>query len=158
MLKVKIVLALLLMVGVAGGYAYYQKLQKDIAILKANNEKLNFAVKTQKQAMNQMKKDIGEVNKVNRNLLRKERFYEKKLGRLDKKFHKDGRDIGKFMLNDTEKASFVINRASDFRNRCVQLLTGDKVKKEERNVPKKQRNSLCPELFNYPTTESPTPK
>ena len=58
MLKVKIVLALLLMVGVAGGYAYYQKLQKDIAILKANNEKLNFAVKTQKQAMNQMKKDI----------------------------------------------------------------------------------------------------
>ena len=85
MFKVKLIIGLLLMVGVAGGYAYYQKLQKDLAILKANNEKLSFAVKTQKVAMDQLKKDIGDVNKVNRNLLRKERFYEKKLGRLDKK-------------------------------------------------------------------------
>ena len=155
MLKVKLIIGLLLMVGAAGGYAYYQKLQKDLAILRANNEKLSFAVKTQKVVMEQLKKDIGEVNKVNRTLLRKERFYEKKLGRLDKKFHKNGRDLGKFMLKRTDKAKFVINRASDFRNRCVQLLTGDKVKKEERDVPKKKRNTLCPELFDYPSTDTP---
>ena len=144
MLKVKLIIGLLLMVGAAGGYAYYQKLQKDLAILRA-----------QKVAMEQLKKDIGDVNKVNRNLLRKERFYEKKLGRLDKKFHKNGRDLGKFMLKRTDKARFVINRASDFRNRCLQLLTGDKVKKEERDVPKKKRNTLCPELFDYSSTDTP---
>ena len=56
MLQIKIILALVLLAGAGGGYLYVTKLQKDNAILKNNQVKLETAVAESNQVMNNKQK------------------------------------------------------------------------------------------------------
>ena len=53
MFKIKIILMLLVLAASAGGYAYVQKLQKDNAILKTNQVKLETAVTESNEVIEQ---------------------------------------------------------------------------------------------------------
>ena len=58
MFKIKIILMLLVLAASAGGYAYVQKLQKDNAILKTNQVKLETAVTESNEVIEQQTNDL----------------------------------------------------------------------------------------------------
>ena len=61
MLQIKIILALVLLAGAGGGYLYVTKLQKDNAILKTNQVKLETAVAESSQVIEQQTKDLKKI-------------------------------------------------------------------------------------------------
>ena len=64
MLQIKIILALVLLAGAGGGYLYVNKLQKDNAILKTNQVKLETAVAESNQVIEQQTKDLKKIMQV----------------------------------------------------------------------------------------------
>ena len=62
--QIKMIMTILLLVGVSGAVIYVVKLRADNAILKANQVKLEAAVETQKEALEQQKKDIKLLFKI----------------------------------------------------------------------------------------------
>ena len=61
MLQIKIILGLILLAGAGGGYLYVNKLQKDNAILKTNQVKLETAVAESNQVIEQQSKDLKKI-------------------------------------------------------------------------------------------------
>ena len=59
--SLKIGLVLFILAGAGGGYLYVQKLQKDNAILKENQLKLEGAVEDQKQVIEQQAEDFRKI-------------------------------------------------------------------------------------------------
>ena len=84
MLQIKLVLAIIVMIGAGGGYLYVNKLQKDNATLKTNQIKLESAVEDNNKVIEQQ---IEDINKI-RNTL--EIVEEEK-----KKLEKDKDDLNK---------------------------------------------------------------
>ena len=89
MLQIKIILALVLLAGAGGGYLYVNKLQKDNAILKTNQIKLETAVAESNQVIEQQSKDLKKI----RSTLEKVEELNDKLqadkDSLNKRFKKD---------------------------------------------------------------------
>ena len=59
--SLKIGLVLVMLVGAGGGYLYVTKLQKDNAILKTNQVKLETAVTDQKKLLNNKQKTLKKL-------------------------------------------------------------------------------------------------
>ena len=75
MLKIKLLMVLIMMAGAGGGYLYVKKLQKDNAILKVNQIKLETAVEDNNKVIEQQTKDLkkirttlSELDEVNKKL------------------------------------------------------------------------------------------
>ena len=90
MLQIKIILALVLLAGAGGGYLYVTKLQKDNAILKTNQVKLETAVAESNQVIEQQTKDLKqirstlkEIEEVNAKLQADRDALNKRLGKHD---------------------------------------------------------------------------
>ncbi len=58
MLQIKLVLAIIVMIGAGGGYLYVNKLQKDNATLKTNQIKLESAVEDNNKVIEKQIEDI----------------------------------------------------------------------------------------------------
>ena len=61
MLQLRIALIVILLAGAGGGYLYVNKLQKDNAILKTNQIKLESAVQESNQVIEQQTKDLKQI-------------------------------------------------------------------------------------------------
>ena len=61
MLQIKLVLAIIVMIGAGGGYLYVNKLQKDNATLKTNQIKLESAVEDNNKVIEQQIEDINKI-------------------------------------------------------------------------------------------------
>ena len=59
MLQIKLVLAIIVMIGAGGGYLYVNKLQKDNATLKTNQIKLESAVEDNNKVIEQQIEDTS---------------------------------------------------------------------------------------------------
>ena len=61
MLQIRLALILIILASAGGGYWYVQKLQKDNAILKSNQVKLETAVAESNQVIEQQSKDLKKI-------------------------------------------------------------------------------------------------
>ena len=61
MLKIKLLMVLIMMAGAGGGYLYVKKLQKDNAILKVNQIKLETAVEDNNKVIEQQTADLKKI-------------------------------------------------------------------------------------------------
>ncbi|HAI41029.1 MAG TPA: hypothetical protein DCM40_24435, partial [Maribacter sp.] len=61
MLQIKLILAIIVMIGAGGGYLYVNKLQKDNATLKTNQIKLESAVEDNNKVIEQQIEDINKI-------------------------------------------------------------------------------------------------
>ena len=111
MLQIKIILALVLLAGAGGGYLYVTKLQKDNAILKSNQVKLETAVAESNQVIEQQTKDLKKirstlklVEELNDRLQADKDSLNKRLGK---------HDIGNLAENKPGLVEKIINKASD---------------------------------------------
>ena len=143
MLQIKIILALVLLAGAGGGYLYVNKLQKDNAILKTNQIKLETAVAESNQVIEQQSKDLKkirstlkEVEELNDKLQADRDSLNKRLGK---------HDIGNLAENKPGLVEKIINKASDSAGRCVEIASGSPLTEEELNgTPNRECPSFWP--------------
>ena len=144
MLQIKIILALVLLAGAGGGYLYVNKLQKDNAILKTNQIKLETAVAESNQVIEQQSKDLKkirttlkEVEELNDRLQADKDSLNKRLGK---------HDIGNLAENKPGLVEKIINKASDSAARCVEIASGSPLTEEELNgTPNRECPSFWPD-------------
>ena len=147
--------------SLAGAGLYVMKLRSDNAILKANQIKLEEAVASQQEVIEQQKADFETIMAANKKLQDTRDILQRELQNLDDKFNKTNasgkkRDIGDLAVNRPESVERVINRASDNALRCVEIAMGAELTEEEINaVTPSEINSECPSLANpnYVPTE-----
>ena len=143
--SLKIGLVLFMLAGAGGGYLYVQKLQKDNAILKENQLKLESAVEDQKLVIEQQAEDFRKI----RNTLTKLEEVNKKLEQdkadLNKRLGKH--DIGNLAENKPKLVEKIINGASKSAARCVEIASGSPLTEEELNGTP---NRECPSFWPTP--------
>ena len=145
MLQIKIILALVLLSGAGGGYLYVNKLQKDNAILKTNQVKLETAVAESNQVIEQQTKDLKkirttlkEVEETNAKLQADRDALNNRLGK---------HDIGNLAENKPGLVEKIINKASDSAARCMEIASGSPLTEEELNGTP---NRECPSFWPTP--------
>ena len=144
MLQIKIILTLVLLAGAGGGYLYVNKLQKDNAILKTNQVKLETAVAESNQVIEQQSKDLKKirttlklVEELNDRLQADKDSLNKRLGK---------HDIGNLAENKPGLVEKIINKASDSAARCVEIASGSPLTEEELNgTPNRDCPSFWPD-------------
>ena len=144
MLQIRIALVLILLAGAGGGYLYVNKLQKDNAILKTNQVKLETAVAESNQVIEQQSKDLKKI----RSTLEKVEELNDKLqadkDSLNKRLGKH--DIGNLAENKPGLVEKIINKASDSAARCVEIASGSPLTEEELNgTPNRECPSFWPD-------------
>ena len=143
MLQIRLALILIILASVGGGYWYVQKLQKDNAILKANQVQLETAVAESNQVIEQQSKDLKkirttlkEVEELNDKLQADKESLNKRLGK---------HDIGNLAENKPGLVEKIINKASDSAARCVEIASGSPLTEEELNgTPNRECPSFWP--------------
>ena len=121
---IKIVFVALLISAIAGAGLYVMKLRSDNAILKANQIELERSVESQKELLEQQKKDFEEILQSNKKLNKLINVLQKDLEDLDKRFNKKKRDIGKLAVERTESIERIINKGAENAARCIELASG----------------------------------
>jgi len=122
---------------------YVNKLQKDNAILKSNQVKLETAVAESNQVIEQQSKDLKkirstlkEVEELNDKLQADKDSLNKRLGK---------HDIGNLAENKPGLVEKIINKASDSAARCVEIASGSPLTEEELNgTPNRECPSFWP--------------
>ena len=138
-----------LVAGIAGAGFYVMKLQKDNAILKANQIKLEQSVESQKKVIAKQKEDFGQILEANKKMNALVNNLQKDLADLDKRFTKGGRDFGKVALEKTKVIEKIINSGSDNVLRCVEISMGAPLTDKEKTATKKSEiNRECPTIAN----------
>ena len=142
MLQIKIILGLILLAGPGGGYLYVNKLQKDNAILKTNQVKLETAVADNNAVIEQQTKDLKkirttlkEVEETNAKLQADRDALNNRLGK---------HDIGNLAESKPGLVEKIINKASDSAARCVEIASGSPLTDEELNG---KPNRECPSFW-----------
>ena len=144
MLQIRLALILIILASAGGGYWYVQKLQKDNAILKSNQVKLETAVAKSNQVIEQQSKDLKkirstlkEVEELNDRLQADKDSLNKRLGK---------HDIGNLAENKPGLVEKIINKASDSAARCVEIASGSPLTEEELNgTPNRECPSFWPD-------------
>ena len=147
--SIKMIFAVLLISGIAGGGMYVMKLRADNATLKANQIELEKGIEAQNKVLEQQKKDFSAIMESNKKLNKLIVTFKKDLDELDKRFNKKKRDVGKLAIERSKSVERVINKGTDNALRCVELASGAEHTEEELKATKRsQINPECPALAN----------
>ena len=138
---------LLVLAGGAGGYAYVQKLQKDNAILKTNQVKLETAVADNNAVIEQQTKDLKQIRNTLTIIEEEKKKLEEDRDALNKRLGKH--DIGNLAENKPGLVEKIINKASDSAVRCMEIASGSPLTEEELNG---SPNRECPSFWPSNTT------
>jgi len=147
MLQIKIILALVLLAGAGGGYLYVNKLQKDNAILKTNQVKLETAVAESSQVIEQQTKDLKKIRSTLKEIDEQNAKLQKDRDALNNRLGKH--DIGNLAENKPGLVEKIINKASDSAARCMEIASGSPLTEEELNG---KPNRECPSFWPSDTT------
>ena len=144
MLQIKIILALVLLAGAGGGYLYVNKLQKDNAILKTNQVKLETAVAESSQVIEQQTKDLKKIRSTLKEIDEQNAKLQKDRDALNNRLGKH--DIGNLAENKPGLVEKIINKASDSAARCMEIASGSPLTEEELNgTPNRECPSFWPD-------------
>ena len=147
--KIKMLITVLMITGLAIAGMYVMKLRSDNAVLKANQVKLETAISEQTKVLEQQKKDFQAIMESNKKLNLLVGTFKKDLDDLDKRFTKKNRDIGKLSIKRTESMERIINKGGKNAARCIELASGAEHTEEELKATlKSQINPECPALAN----------
>ena len=139
MFKIKLIIMLIAVVGIAGGFAYVYKLKADNAILKANQIQLETAINEQQEVITQQKESYENILTTNKELSAKLEVLQKDNDELTKKFAKY--DIATWGMENPKAAQKVINNAVRHVNRCIEIASGSPL------VEQDDYNKQCPALI-----------
>jgi len=142
MLKIKLILMVIMLAGAGGGYLYVKKLQKDNAILKVNQIKLETAVEDNNQVIEQQTADLKKIRSTLEVIDEKNRKLQEDKDKLSNRLGKH--DIGNLAENKPGLVEKIINKASDSAVRCMEIASGSPLTEEELNG---SPNRECPSFW-----------
>ena len=144
MLQIRLALILIILASAGGGYWYVQKLQKDNAILKANQVQLETAVADQKNVIEQQTNDLKKIRSTLKEVEELNDKLQADKDSLNKRLSKH--DIGNLAENKPGLVEKIINKASDSAARCVEIASGSPLTEEELNgTPNRECPSFWPD-------------
>ena len=152
----KLALMMLVIMGVLGGlgYWYYQDTQERMAILNANNAKLEQATATQTAAIEKLEEDVAAAAEVQKETEEKFKVAREQVSNLQNKFNKTSallgkRDIGTLGLAKPSSIARILTSGTKKMNRCYEIISGQPLTEKEINANKpSQLNSMCPTIAN----------
>ena len=142
MLQIRLALILILLASAGGGYWYVQKLQKDNAILKENQIKLETAVADNNAVIEQQTKDLKKIRTTLKEVEETNAKLQEDRDALNNRLGKH--DIGNLAENKPGLVEKIINKASDSAARCVEIASGSPLTDEELNG---KPNRECPSFW-----------
>ena len=143
MFQLRIALIVILLAGAGGGYLYVNKLQKDNAILKTNQIKLESAVQESNQVIEQQTKDLKKIRSTLKEVEETNKKLQADRDSLNKRLGKH--DIGNLAENKPGLVEKIINKASDSAARCMEIASGSPLTEEELNgTPNRECPSFWP--------------
>ena len=154
MLYVKLLLALVVIGGLAGGVTYVYKLKADLATSEANNFKLEGSVEEQKAVIAQQALDIDNIRTAMKEQAELAKRLNASIKDLRNKFNKvnasgEKRDIGNLAEQKPKLMQRAINRGTKHALRCMEIAMGSPLTEKEKNAVKKsQINPECPDIAN----------
>jgi len=141
--SLKIGLVLVMLAGAGGGYLYVNKLQKDNAVLKTNQIKLETAVQESNQVIEQLTKDLKQIRSTLKQVEEVNAKLQKDRDALNNRLGKH--DIGNLAENKPGLVEKIINKASDSAARCMEIASGSPLTEEELNgTPNRECPSFWP--------------
>ena len=144
MLQIRLALILIILASAGGGYWYVQKLQKDNAILKSNQVKLETAVAESNQVIEQQSKDLKKIRSTLKEVEELNDKLQADKDSLNKRLSKH--DIGNLAENKPGLVEKIINKASDSAARCMEIASGSPLTEEELNgTPNRECPSFWPD-------------
>ena len=136
-----------MMAGAGGGYLYVKKLQKDNAILKVNQIKLESAVEDNNKVIEQQTADLKKIRSTLEVIDEKNRKLQEDKDKLSDRLGKH--DIGNLAEKKPGLVEKIINKASDSAVRCMEIASGSPLTEEELNG---SPNRECPSFWPSDTT------
>ena len=109
--KIKLLITVVLMLGLAGGVAYVYKLRGDNAILKSNQIKLESSIEEQKEVIASQKADYEKIISINDDLNKKISTINQSKKELEKKLAKH--DLNYLAAEKPKLIERIINKGSD---------------------------------------------
>ena len=144
MLKIKLILMVIMLAGAGGGYLYVKKLQKDNAILKVNQIKLEIAVEDNNQVIEQQTQDLKKIRSTLEVIDEKNRKLQEDKDKLSDRLGKH--DIGNLAEKKPGLVEKIINKASDSAVRCMEIASGSPLTEKELNgTPNRECPSFWPD-------------
>ena len=138
-----------MMAGAGGGYLYVKKLQKDNAVLKVNQIKLETAVEDNNAVIEQQTADLKKIRSTLEVIDEKNRKLQEDKDKLSDRLGKH--DIGNLAEKKPGLVEKIINKASDSAVRCMEIASGSPLTEEELNG---SPNRECPSFWpSSATTE-----
>ena len=135
------------MAGAGGGYLYVKKLQKDNAVLKVNQIKLETAVEDNNKVIEQQTADLKKIRSTLEVIDEKNRKLQEDKDKLSDRLGKH--DIGNLAEKKPGLVEKIINKASDSAVRCMEIASGSPLTEEELNG---SPNRECPSFWPSDTT------
>jgi len=154
MLYLKLLFALVIMGGLAGGVTYVYKLKADLATSEANNAKLEDSVEEQKAVIAQQVLDIDNIRTAMKEQAELSKRLNASIKDLRDKFNKvnasgEKRDIGNLAEQKPKLMQRAINKGTKNALRCMEIAMGSPLTEKEKNAVKKsQINPECPDIAN----------
>ena len=154
MLYIKLLLALVVIGGLAGGVTYVYKLKADLATSEANNAKLEDSVEEQKLVIAQQILDMDNIRAAMKEQAELSKRLNASIKDLRNKFNKvnasgEKRDIGNLAEQKPKLMQRAINRGTKNALRCMEIAMGSPLTEKEKNAVKKsQINPECPDVAN----------
>lgn len=149
---IKPLIYLIIVLVIAGGLWYVTNLKADLAISEVNNQKLKDSIEEQHSLIEQMQKDVVQIQETNKQLTEQNEKQKQDVATLSSKFSK--RDFGALAAERPAVIEKLINRGTGNAMRCLELASGAPLNEKEKNAKTPtEANRECPALIdkNYQT-------
>jgi hypothetical protein len=144
---IKPLIYLVIVLVIAGGFYYITDLKANLAVSEMNNKLLEDGLRQQAALMEQMQKDIAQIQEINNELNTQKADLEKDREVLTSKFSK--RDFGALAAEKPKVVERLVNRGTENAMRCVELASGAPLNEKEKNAKTPtEANRECPNLIN----------
>lgn len=145
----KIAVAAILFSIISGGYFYIQSLRSDLKLAAEVQAKLEDSIRAKDAAMEQTRRDIENMNRIQGELNTRLRAAENTSSELARRFNVDRngneRNLGRIAGERPAVVEVRINRGTRDALRCNEIITGSPLTEDERSG--KVRNSICSDLL-----------
>jgi predicted nuclease with TOPRIM domain len=157
---IKIVAILVIVFVVAGGLYYITNLKANLAVSEMNNKTLKDGIEQQQQLIEQMQKDVAQIQAINSELTEVAEKQRQEVQDLSNRFNVnargESRDFGALAAAKPAVIERAINRGTKNALRCLEIASGAPHTEEELNARKlSEINRECPNIANpqyVPTT------
>ena len=143
---IRAIVALVIVLVIAGGAWYVTGLRANLAQSEANNEKLVDATQQQNDLIDSMKRDIAQIQKTNQQLAQENERQRRDVDALNKKFSKD---LGQRAIEAPVLIENAVNRGTVNAMRCLEIASGAPLNDREKSAKTPtEANRECPSLID----------